>query len=323
MKSLAGANPDAKPDYRSQALTELNKLEQKVILLHEMLDNVDNESGEKFAKGDVYDVKSTTFLVSHRRLIVLSSKLQRSYSTRGPRFRNGSQMLNPTIRSHLVAPFSHYVNISDTLTLDTYLQTNDQMNNVLARYEAYKRGETPPASIPAELLPNKSDSLSLIDFDDAPPQAGSSSGAGSGSTPADDLASLFDSSVSFTSPPVSAPSHGIGMPSLVSNNTKQQASAISPQFTSGASVPPSRPQFGQIKLPSTPPLQNQSQGPGRVGSPGVSSTLGAVRTPPSSNLTATSTLQRPSAPQATPSPPTPRVSTPQGKDPFADLVGLF
>ena len=56
MKSLAGANPDAKPDYRSQALTELNKLEQKVILLHEMLDNVDTERGENFAKGDVYDV---------------------------------------------------------------------------------------------------------------------------------------------------------------------------------------------------------------------------------------------------------------------------
>lgn len=289
MKSLAGANPDAKPDYRSQALTELNKLEQKVILLHEMLDNVDNESGEKFAKGDVYDQVAT---------ILLNSR--------------------PKIQKWISDAES-----DDPESLDTYLQTNDQMNNVLARYEAYKRGETPPASIPAELLPNKSDSLSLIDFDDAPPQAGSSSGAGSGSTPADDLASLFDSSVSFTSPPVSAPSHGIGMPSLVSNNTKQQASAISPQFTSGASVPPSRPQFGQIKLPSTPPLQNQSQGPGRVGSPGVSSTLGAVRTPPSSNLTATSTLQRPSAPQATPSPPTPHVSTPQGKDPFADLVGLF
>ena len=60
VKSLAGANPDAKPDYRSQALTELNKLEQKVILLHEMLDNVDTERGESFAKGDVYDVWSYT-----------------------------------------------------------------------------------------------------------------------------------------------------------------------------------------------------------------------------------------------------------------------
>jgi len=58
MKALAGANPEAKPDYRSQALTELNKLEQKVILLNEMLDNADVERGEKFVPGDVYDVSA-------------------------------------------------------------------------------------------------------------------------------------------------------------------------------------------------------------------------------------------------------------------------
>lgn len=58
MKALAGANPDAKPDYKSQALTELNKLENKVILLNEMLDNVDLQRGERFATGDVYDVSS-------------------------------------------------------------------------------------------------------------------------------------------------------------------------------------------------------------------------------------------------------------------------
>lgn len=56
MKTLAGANPDAKPDYRTQALTELNKLESKVILLNEILDNVDTTKGEKFVSGDVYDV---------------------------------------------------------------------------------------------------------------------------------------------------------------------------------------------------------------------------------------------------------------------------
>ena len=56
MKTLAGANPDAKPDYRTQALTELNKLESKVILLNEILDNVDTSKGEKFVQGDVYDV---------------------------------------------------------------------------------------------------------------------------------------------------------------------------------------------------------------------------------------------------------------------------
>ena len=58
MKSLAGANPEAKPDYRSQALTELNKFEQKVILLNDLLDNVDVARGERFAQGDAYDVRA-------------------------------------------------------------------------------------------------------------------------------------------------------------------------------------------------------------------------------------------------------------------------
>lgn len=64
MKSLAGANPEAKPDYKSQALTELNKLESKVILLNEMLDNVDVQRGERFATGDVYDVRMSGSMIS-------------------------------------------------------------------------------------------------------------------------------------------------------------------------------------------------------------------------------------------------------------------
>ncbi|KAF8996012.1 VHS domain-containing protein [Cyathus striatus] len=68
MKSLAGANPETKPDYRSQALTELNKLEQKVILLNEMLDNVDTTRGERFAKGDAYDQVSTILASARPRL---------------------------------------------------------------------------------------------------------------------------------------------------------------------------------------------------------------------------------------------------------------
>lgn len=58
---LGWQNPDAKPDYKTQALTELNKLESKVILLNEMLDNVDTSRGERFARGDVYDVRSVQF----------------------------------------------------------------------------------------------------------------------------------------------------------------------------------------------------------------------------------------------------------------------
>ena len=56
MKTLAGAAPSSKMDYRGQALSELNKLEQKVILLNELLDNFDAARGEQFAQGDAYDM---------------------------------------------------------------------------------------------------------------------------------------------------------------------------------------------------------------------------------------------------------------------------
>ncbi|KAG6882071.1 hypothetical protein C0993_012030, partial [Termitomyces sp. T159_Od127] len=62
MKALASANPNAKPNHRTQALTELNKLEQKVILLNEMLDNFDTQRSEQFAKGEVYDYPPSSHL---------------------------------------------------------------------------------------------------------------------------------------------------------------------------------------------------------------------------------------------------------------------
>lgn len=259
-----------------------------------------------------------------------SSKLLRSYSTQDRRSRSGSQTQNRMIPSLLVFSYSCFANISHLLPSDTYLQTNDQMNNVLTRYEAFKRGETPPASIPSEYLPGKNEPSSLIDFDDAPSQSGS--GPGSSSKVADDLASLFGSSASstygpVTSHPVAAPSGGLGISPLVPNVHNQQTSAISPQISSpfpGTPSPSSRPQtqFGQIKLPSTPPLQNQ-QGLGRVGPPGASSPLVPARASPSSNLAGSSIPQQPIVPQTTSLPPISQVSAPQGKDPFADLAGLF
>lgn len=102
MKSLAGANPDAKPDYRSQALTELNKLEQKVILLNEMLDNADTEQGEKFASGDVYDVSLWCHFLSIHHSFHTSSKYLRFLEMRDPRFRNGSRTLRLMTQSHSV-----------------------------------------------------------------------------------------------------------------------------------------------------------------------------------------------------------------------------
>lgn len=88
MKSLAGANPDAKPDYRGQALTELNKLEQKVILLNEMLDNFDSARNERFASGDAYDVRIRVNVYEYGSTI-FNSKSRLSLALRGRRFRSG------------------------------------------------------------------------------------------------------------------------------------------------------------------------------------------------------------------------------------------
>jgi len=108
MKSLSGANPESKPDYRQQALTELNKLESKVILLNEMLDNVDTTRDERFASGDVYDVGSA------RSIVILSdvpdlldhlaySKLVPYFQAPVPEFKSGSPTLSQMTRNHSVS----------------------------------------------------------------------------------------------------------------------------------------------------------------------------------------------------------------------------
>lgn len=101
MKSLAGANPEAKPDYRGQALTELNKLESKVILLNEMLDNVDVDRGEKFVTGDAYDVCNLAFPLE-RLADDCHSKYHPSSRLQDRRFKSGSRMPRTTILNPLV-----------------------------------------------------------------------------------------------------------------------------------------------------------------------------------------------------------------------------
>ena len=51
-------NPDAKPDYRSKTMHELEKLQAHVILLNEMLDNIDPNRPDRLVAGDAYDVRS-------------------------------------------------------------------------------------------------------------------------------------------------------------------------------------------------------------------------------------------------------------------------
>ncbi|KAG6863479.1 hypothetical protein C0993_011338, partial [Termitomyces sp. T159_Od127] len=103
MKALAGANPDAKPDHRTQALTELNKLEQKVILLNEMLDNFDTQRSEQFAKGEVYDVRDFS---QQRLCLIIQQQVSSILASAGPRLsncRNGSWTRRQTTPNPLVS----------------------------------------------------------------------------------------------------------------------------------------------------------------------------------------------------------------------------
>ncbi|KAG6839590.1 hypothetical protein C0991_001159 [Blastosporella zonata] len=316
MKSLAGANPDAKPDYRTQALTDLNKLEQKVILLNELLDNVDSQGGEQFATGDAYDVRFPYLSI----LLYLTGLQQVSSILAAAR---------PKLQKWISD-----AQTDDPESLDTFLQINDQINSVLNRYDAFKKGDYVAAAnpIPAELASSSSANpgLSLIDFDDAADAAAhggvslGGTGTGIGIEALNDL---------FSNPPqhgqvptrnigngtstgngygmsmlmgsgVGAPS--IGRPAMVPptlSGTQTYHPALAgrtmspPMHAAGTPTPPA-----SIMLPGTPHPQPQQQKPNYFGAYGG----------------ATGPVVQGGAAQ-----PTANTETGAGKDPFADLAGLF
>ncbi|KIY50235.1 VHS domain-containing protein [Fistulina hepatica ATCC 64428] len=309
MKSLAGANPDAKPDYRAQALTELNKLEQKVILMNEMLDNVDVEGNERFTGGDVYEQVAEIL-----------------------------QSARPKIQKWI-----NDAETDDSESLDTFLQINDQINTVLGRYEAYKKGDLSAAKnpVPAEVTA----SSSLIDFDDSTPAAST------GANAIDDLASLFGGSapsnpsvtpavataaqpfISNATPP--ANNGGYGMSLLMTSGVAPQTAATSQALNAlraMSSSPPDRSMTppAAIMLPSTP-VNNQPHSQNSFPPPNIQQTQSYSGTPPllpSQPMHTAQPAQQPVASgqmgvSTSPQPAAAPASTTSAKDPFADLAGLF
>jgi len=337
MKSLAGANPDDKPDYRTQALSDL-KLEQKVILLNEMLDNVDAEKGERFVSGDAYDQVSTI-------LVAARPKLQKWISD---------------------------AQTDDPESLDTFLQINDQINIVLTRYDAFKKGDFSFASnpIPQELAAGSGSSqgISLIDFDDSAPASSATTGGGD-----NDLSGLF----SYMAQPAQAPaqyqpqqqqqqppSTFAPTPSFYNNNggginTFMQSTTnpmtphrqISGTPPASIALPQSKPgsqRSTPVPAASTPNYFGNVGARGPVGSMGVNRGMGsglpmsmpginAGSAPSAMNLSGSnmgmgSNMFHPQSqatvPQKQPQQTTTTYSAPpppaaSGTDPFADLAGLF
>ena len=229
---------------------------------------------------------------------------------------------------------------------DTFLQINDQINTVLTRYEAFKRGDYAAAAnpVPAELSRPQND-LSLIDFDDSAPSTTNTTTAPS---QIDELASLFGpSSTSTTQPSLpqtqvppllgqsssfisphptgAAPTHP-----QVNYASRPGGHVVSQQFTTPAVTPP----HGAIRL-NTPQATQHPQGsqpstPNYFASGNVPAIFGGNGTfglGSSSTAQPTGTVQTQAAAPQSQSQPSQAGSNnntqTQGKDPFADLVGLF
>ncbi|KAJ3914760.1 VHS domain-containing protein [Lentinula edodes] len=336
MKSLAGADPEAKPDYKTQALHEINKLESKVVLMNEMLDNVDMERGEKFVEGDAYDQVAEILRAARPKLQKWASEVD--------------------VESH------------DSESLDTFLQMNDQINTVLNRYEAFKKGDYSFAAnpIPAELSNAGSASagtgLSLIDFDDSTNGTSATIATPTNTTTATsnsggDLMGLFGapapaatrpsplSSLSSLSHPISAPvfastpqigvmhgaggagsGMGMGMNSALGHGPPFGPSGnVGPRNSSPAPAAPHTPNYFSGPTGSGTVGVNMGMGMGvaRIGTPSTPQTMQPMNAMGSMQSSQSSQLMQTQLPAQNGSSMSSQPPATQAKDPFADLAGLF
>lgn len=249
-----------------------------------------------------------------------------------------------------------------TICLDTFLQINDQINTVLNRYDAFKRGDYAAAAnpVPSELSRPQGD-LSLIDLDESQPSTGP---ANITHSEIDELASLFGPSASSapaqislnnTQPTFSQLAQAqrstptammSGMPfamSSSSNGSSHQppvnianrpgGGMASPIPFHTTSSPGGTPPPGSIRLPGTPQgqtlthaqqLQHSAAGAGFPTASGIFATHNAPPAYNTSNILGAASVPQPMQPQTAPQPSsTNSAAQSQGKDPFADLVGLF
>ena len=145
---------------------------------------------------------------------------------------------------------------------DTFLQINDQINTVLARYEAFKKGDYSTARNP---LPSESGSssggggISLIDLDDGDTAPATSVGS---SAPTNDLSGLFLAG-SSQQPFRSGVSMGMQFSHQATSNTslqqppsqqtQPQTFSPTPIFANGGFSGSSMTALQQLSQTSTPP----------------------------------------------------------------------
>ncbi|KAI9620829.1 hypothetical protein H4Q26_013499 [Puccinia striiformis f. sp. tritici PST-130] len=323
---LAAQEPDKQPDYQAQMQKELDRVQSRVLLLNELLNNA--QPGEKFVEGDAFDQLS-------QKCKQVQPKLQK------------------------------WINESadNADMMDRLLLINDLTNNVLERYIAFKAGDF---TATAEINPafagkdtatakTRAKEVSLIDFDD--PDEGTS--PTTSKTTGDvnlvdgllDTMSISDPNTSIQSSTATAgglpsnlffdstPIQGATRPtpkttstSLLNSQAQAQNDFFSPQNTHAwratAGVPSSSSSSPSIPQGISPHVTGAITlgGPSASSSNSNQSTLASNTT----NRSITpSTQSNPSSHPIIPNQsnslhPTPAsTSKPPVNDPFADLAGLF
>ncbi|GAA5855408.1 hypothetical protein JCM9279_006473 [Rhodotorula babjevae] len=241
MKIMAGAEPEKKPNYEEQVSKELDRVQQRVLLLNEMLNNANPR--ERFVEGDAYDQ--------------IAQKCRR---------------VQPKLQKWIADSAEN-----DPDSMDRLLLINDLINQVLKRYDAFKAGDrTATADIdpalasgqPGAKARSQAKQVSLIDFDDddafsapAPGTPGLAVGgtaSAAATNPLDDLASL-----SLGGAPAAASS---GTNSLFDLGAAFGAPAPAPA-SAAPSAPAARPaQVGGGSFFSNPAYGNGGSGGGSAAS---------------------------------------------------------
>ncbi|SCV69472.1 BQ2448_2492 [Microbotryum intermedium] len=214
MKIMSGAEPERRPDYEKQVQKELDRIQQRILLLNEMLNNA--KPKERFVEGDAYDV-STVQRWETSSCRALTEIFSGCFSWQ--QIAQKCRHVQPKIQKWIEESAEN-----DPGAIDRLLMMNDLINNILKRYEAFKAGDrTAVAEIDPTLgssggKPSKKVETSLIDFDFDEPRAGGSSSNPSSapSNPMDDLSALSglslgvgaESSSAFASGPSSAQPYG-------------------------------------------------------------------------------------------------------------------
>ncbi|KAJ9113015.1 hypothetical protein QFC22_006111 [Naganishia vaughanmartiniae] len=258
MKELSGAVPERQPDYASQTKAELEKVQQKAILMNDMLNNI--AEGEQLGiEGDVYEQVSGVLKAAR-------PKIQKWIGEAGE---------------------------DNADLMDRLLLMNDLINNVLDRYEACRRGDwakaaeidatlnpqnKPPDLISFDVFADDSDLNALSNETSAPQTAAGTAPAPTTSVglPLDlfsspaptDLFSMPQPSQQGQAKPRQDPMAFFNTPSSGVSSSFPQPTAQAPHQTShmfgtfasasgnsvsGSSTPSSNPGFGAgISLPLTP-----------------------------------------------------------------------